>query len=46
MKLVRAMQAGAATVSLTVQDMHDAKKTLHAEFTTSNSSAALAKLLK
>lgn len=46
LKAVRAMQAGATKVSVTVVDLHDARKTLHADFASADPSAALAKLLK
>jgi len=46
LKLVHAMQAGATKVSVTVQDLNDAKKTLHADFATEDPAAALRKLLK
>jgi len=46
LKLVRTMQAGATKVSVTVQDLNDAKKNLHADFTIEDPAAALTKLLK
>ena len=46
LKVVRALQAGATRVSVTVTDLHDAKKSLHAEFASADPSAALAKLMK
>ena len=46
LKIVRAIQAGAATVSVNVQDAKTATKQLHADFATAGAADALAKLLK
>ena len=46
LKTVRAIQSGAAKVSVAVQDSRDAKKQLRADFATDGAADALGKLLK